>query len=264
MPTVAGHHSCYIRQEIAETVQLPMFRVCCSIEDQNEILMDGLRNRRHIDLYLKYNLTTEEIDGIYNDKSSRGDQLRTVANRIRDVDPTLEALPPAKKDFEMHLLMEFINTVRKGIEFAADKQLKNLISGKLCNESFVYYRLMDPTLPEPRRGSGHAAGIELYLPETVTLDPMESRTVNLKIAICLPQGSCGILYPRNTLAQCNVTLLGGIVDCDYRGTLHAIFFNLNKTPIHLIKHNRYVQLNINKLWYPVLKQDSEGFDVTDM
>ena len=60
----------------------------------------------------------------------------------------------------------------------------------------------------PKRGSNHAAGLDLYSPISATIQPLQRLLVPLDIAIELQEGTFGHILPRSGLALKNGIHIG--------------------------------------------------------
>jgi hypothetical protein len=74
----------------------------------------------------------------------------------------------------------------------------------------------------PERKTPQAAGYDLTPVEEFQLQPEEQRLINTGIAIAIPEGYYGQLYPRSSLALKGLTVEGGVIDSDYRGPIKII------------------------------------------
>jgi dUTP pyrophosphatase len=95
----------------------------------------------------------------------------------------------------------------------------------------------------PKRGSNHAAGLDLYSPISATIQPLQRLLVPLDIAIELQEGTFGHILPRSGLALKNGIHIGaGVIDEDYRGNVGVLLFNLSDQPFMFNKGDRIAQL----------------------
>src|SRR3989440_4139803 len=70
----------------------------------------------------------------------------------------------------------------------------------------------------PTRGSPHAAGLDLYSVERVTLRPGARAAVRTGLSVAIPEGFYGRVAPRSGLAvKAGLDTLARGVDADYRG-----------------------------------------------
>jgi len=86
--------------------------------------------------------------------------------------------------------------------------------------------------PLPRYESTMAAGVDLraFLPEPVTLKPLERRLIPTGLYMELPQGYEAQIRPRSGLAlKRGLTVLNtpGTIDADYRGEIGVILINFS-------------------------------------
>ena len=86
--------------------------------------------------------------------------------------------------------------------------------------------------PLPRYESTMAAGVDLraFLPEPVTLKPLERRLIPTGLYMELPQGYEAQIRPRSGLAlKRGITVLNtpGTIDADYRGEIGVILINFS-------------------------------------
>lgn len=68
----------------------------------------------------------------------------------------------------------------------------------------------------PKRLSLHAAGLDLYLPEGVTVGPDPQR-ITLGFSMELPRGYEAQIRPRSSSLRRGINVMFGTIDPDYRG-----------------------------------------------
>jgi dUTP pyrophosphatase len=89
------------------------------------------------------------------------------------------------------------------------------------------------------------SGFDLFLPEDVTVNPNETKMINLKVK-CQPKFPGGFyLYPRSSFGKTCLRLKNsvGIIDHQYRGIVSALIENTSdKYPVEMKKGERYFQL----------------------
>ena len=89
------------------------------------------------------------------------------------------------------------------------------------------------------------AGLDLRITETVTLEPMQKRIVGCGIAVEIPSGCVGLVFPRSGLAsKMGITLVNsvGVIDSGYRGEIHAPIINQGCETVTLEAGTRVCQL----------------------
>ena len=116
------------------------------------------------------------------------------------------------------------------------------------------------------------SGFDLFVPETVTIQPGEIQLINMgvkcavtkhikKIAISQLDNNIGsgefiesspyYLYPRSSVSKRGIILVNsvGIIDSGYRGPLMAAFYNTKKEPVTIELGDRIVQICMPDLSY---------------
>lgn len=105
--------------------------------------------------------------------------------------------------------------------------------------------------PLPEYATPQSAGMDLraYLPESITLQPGETKLIPSGIHIQLPEGYELQVRPRSGLAlKHSITLTNspGTVDADYRGDVGAIVQNLGKEPFTINSGDRICQIVVKE------------------
>lgn len=101
----------------------------------------------------------------------------------------------------------------------------------------------------PCLGSEYAAGRDLYadIPEAVQVNPGDTLKVNTGIAIAIPEGFFGGIYPRSGLATKQGLAPAnkvGVIDSDYRGPIIVALYNHSNIPQIVHPGDRIAQLII--------------------
>ena len=103
----------------------------------------------------------------------------------------------------------------------------------------------------PQYQTTGAAGMDIcvWLPESITLQPMERRLVPTGLYIALPEGFEAQIRPRSgTAIKRGLTLVNtpGTIDADYRGEIMLPIINLSTEPQELKDGDRLAQMVIAK------------------
>lgn len=115
----------------------------------------------------------------------------------------------------------------------------------------------------PTRGSEYSAGLDLYSPISGTIQPYQRLLVPLDISIELPNGTFGHILPRSGLAlKYGIHVGAGVIDCDYRGNLGVLLFNLGEQPFSFKEGDRIAQLVV-KTYEHVSIENVEDISDTD-
>lgn len=116
--------------------------------------------------------------------------------------------------------------------------------------------------PLPRYESAQAAGMDIrcFIPEPVTLQPLERKLFPTGLFIELPEGYEAQIRPRSGLAlKRGLTVLNtpGTIDADYRGEIGIILINLSQQPQTIETGERIAQMVIAPCCQPKLVQVQE-------
>ena len=99
----------------------------------------------------------------------------------------------------------------------------------------------------PKKGSGTAAGHDLYANEGTDVPARGQAIVGTGIAIGLPHNIYGRIAPRGSLAvKHRLMTNAGVIDSDFRGEVKVVLVNLGDQPYRLEKGDRIAQLIIEK------------------
>ena len=72
----------------------------------------------------------------------------------------------------------------------------------------------------PSRGSDESAGLDFHTIESVTIPPGHRALLKTGVAMSMPAGYVGLIWPRSKLAaKMGIDVLAGVVDSDYRGEI---------------------------------------------
>uniref|UniRef100_A0A8C4RMP3 Deoxyuridine 5'-triphosphate nucleotidohydrolase n=1 Tax=Erpetoichthys calabaricus TaxID=27687 RepID=A0A8C4RMP3_ERPCA len=129
-----------------------------------------------------------------------------------------------------------------------------------------------PDAKLPIRGSEGAAGLDLYAIQDETVTERVT-IINTGIGVKIPKGHYGHVCPRSSLALKGVTVLAGVIDADYQGTVKVLLQSSMGDPIKLTKGDRIAQLliipvhmgKVQESTAPVVKtgRNVGGFGSTD-
>ena len=100
-----------------------------------------------------------------------------------------------------------------------------------------------------RRG----AGLDLFVPTMAYLVVCPSRIVTIidtQLAVQIPDGYYGQLALRSSVGQQGLVLVGGVIDCEYRGPVKVMVINCTDAPIGLQSGTRFAQLLVIPIIMP--------------
>ena len=94
----------------------------------------------------------------------------------------------------------------------------------------IRVKRVNPDAPLLTKAHPTDAAYDLCAMEDVTLRPGEYKMVGCGLAFAIPQGWCGVVYPRSGLGCKGLVLKNtvGIIDSHYRGEVMLPLFNNNK------------------------------------
>lgn len=99
----------------------------------------------------------------------------------------------------------------------------------------------------PYRGSEEAAGYDLYSIDSIDINPGECKLISTGIAIQLPSGYFGAIFPRSgTAVKRGLRLANcvGVIDSDYRGEIKVPLYNDSQEVQPVKQGERIAQLII--------------------
>jgi dUTP pyrophosphatase len=135
--------------------------------------------------------------------------------------------------------------------------MQSLDSKKLDDSSdaelqVLSFQRLDPAATLPTRGSAHAAGLDLYSIDNLTIEPGQRVLARTGLASAIPEGYYGRVAPRSGLATKNgLDVMAGVIDADYRGEIRCLLYNAGDEPISLPAQSKICQLIIEKIITPV-------------
>ncbi|KAL8590688.1 hypothetical protein ACOMHN_062751 [Nucella lapillus] len=107
----------------------------------------------------------------------------------------------------------------------------------------------------PTRGSGQAAGYDLYSAYDYKVPARGKIVAKTDIQIALPEGCYGRVAPRSGLAAKHFIDVGaGVIDQDYRGNVGVVLFNFAEADFEVKKGDRIAQLICERIYIPQLEE----------
>lgn len=97
----------------------------------------------------------------------------------------------------------------------------------------IWFKRVNPDAQIPTKAHPSDAAYDLCAMEDVTLRPGEWKMVGSGIACAIPEGYCGMVYPRSGMGCKGLVLKNtvGIIDSHYRGEIKLTLFNNNPTHV---------------------------------
>ena len=117
--------------------------------------------------------------------------------------------------------------------------------------STLRFKQLDPRAVLPKRGSAHAAGLDVCSIEDLDIGPKERVMARTGLAVAIPQGFYGRVAPRSGLAAKNgLDVLAGVIDSDYRGEVCCLLYNTSDETISLPDGSKICQLIVEQIITP--------------
>jgi len=107
----------------------------------------------------------------------------------------------------------------------------------------------------PSKNNTADAGWDLYASESLLIPKGERASIHTNIAIQIPNGFVGLIWPRSGLAvKQGVDVLAGVIDSGYRGELLICLLNTGDRHVEIHKGDRIAQLLIQPIHSVTLKE----------
>lgn len=135
-----------------------------------------------------------------------------------------------------------------------------------------FKRLNDQAI-EPSVATPGSAGIDLYSTHSIVVHHGQIARVHTGIALELPPTSVGLIKPRSGLAfKHGITIVGGVVDNDYRGEIVVGLTKLDVGRYSIKEGDKIAQMVVHDVYFlqPTEAQElgntirgSDGFGSSD-
>lgn len=82
----------------------------------------------------------------------------------------------------------------------------------------------------PTYATDGAGAFDFYSAEEVDIKGLEVMAIDLGVALEVPEGHVMLLFPRSSIGKNTPLRMAnsvGVIDSDYRGTIHALYENTN-------------------------------------
>ncbi len=111
----------------------------------------------------------------------------------------------------------------------------------------ISFKKLTESATTPKRATEGSAGFDLYFSESkpVVIPAGMRVTLSTGIACKIPMGFCGQIWPRSGLASRGIDVLGGLIDCDYRGEIKVMLINHSPNMLTIDPGERIAQLVVS-------------------
>lgn len=116
------------------------------------------------------------------------------------------------------------------------------------------FKRVHPDATTPTRANETDAGFDLYALDDSPAWPRKRVLVRTGIAMEIPEGHVGLIWPRSGLAvKHGIDVMAGVVDSGYRGEIKVLLQNTDPDLVHKIhKGDRIAQILIQPIVTPEL------------
>ena len=170
-----------------------------------------------------------------------------------------------KKDIEKYLkrLQEIDNTLNDDNDLTSEMEsdINNILQDltkigtpEITDSALlnVNYKKLSPTAIEPSYSTDGDAGLDFRVDSIINEDAFRL-TYGTGIALEIPKGYVGLLFPRSSIKKYNLSLSNwvGVIDQTYRGEIMAVFNKINNNVTKYEIGDKFVQMII--IPYPTVK-----------
>ena len=111
----------------------------------------------------------------------------------------------------------------------------------------ININLLNENAKVPTQGSEESAGLDLHTIESVIIPPKHRALLSTGIAMSMPKGYVGLIWPRSKLAaKMGIDVLAGVVDSDYRGEIMISLLNTGFNSVEIKSGDKVAQMIIQK------------------
>ena len=127
------------------------------------------------------------------------------------------------------------------------------------------YQRVSENVRHPTRATAFSAGLDLYMLAPFTIiPPHATKCIDTGLQFSFPANTYGRIASKSGLALHNsILVLTGVIDPDYRGTVHIILHNLSNSPVLIPKKQACAQIILENFILPYHFETIEAADHDD-
>jgi len=113
----------------------------------------------------------------------------------------------------------------------------------------IKVKLLSKDAKVPTKAHSSDAGWDIYASDLAQpIFPHKRRLISTDISIAIPDGYCGLIWPRSGLSvKSGIDVLAGVIDSGYRGEIKVCLLNTSDQMVHVQPGDRIAQLIIQKV-----------------
>ena len=89
-------------------------------------------------------------------------------------------------------------------------------------------KLLRDDIMLPKKSHLPDVGLDIFMPEDFSIEPFETKTIGLGLAVAIPEGFAGMIIPRSSIAAQGLIIQTSVIDPDYTSEIHLIVTNCSK------------------------------------
>jgi dUTP pyrophosphatase len=109
-------------------------------------------------------------------------------------------------------------------------------------------KLLSDKATLPSKANRFDAGFDLYASEHYLISPNKRQLISTDVAMAIPIGHVGLIWPRSGLAvKQGLDIFAGVIDSGYRGGVKVCLYNSSNGIVEIMEGDRIAQLLIQKV-----------------
>lgn len=105
----------------------------------------------------------------------------------------------------------------------------------------------------PQKSHLPDVGLDIFIPEDFVLEPLETKVIDLGFGVSIPEGTCGLLIPRSSIASKGLVIQTSAIDPNYSSSIHLIITNCSNNTHYFSKEQRVCSLICVSVLNPYLQ-----------
>ena len=127
----------------------------------------------------------------------------------------------------------------------------------------IKIKKLNPDAIIPDYGHPGDAGMDIYSVENIIIAPGKRALVSTGITTEIPEGYVALIWDKSGLAaKSGIKIMGGIIDCHYRGEWKIVLFNTSENNYEVKKGEKIAQALIQPVASPEIEEVSELSDTS--
>ena len=153
--------------------------------------------------------------------------------------------------------------VKKGDRIAqliCEEILSNINTQEIISRNYLNmnlsFNILNADAFEPTRATPEAAGLDLYSVCDAIISNEETCSISTGLQFLIPEGCYGnvVNSARAELLTQNISIVGGVIDRDYRGEVKVIVQNYGKKTHKVKRGDCIAQIICQRICYPISKE----------